>query len=92
VHNGPHETTGMSHAAATRLAWSVWGLTLALWLVALWLRSAANVGGVAERFVATSTFMFLSTGAALVASRHPESPFGWIVGVYGVLVSCPRSS
>lgn len=71
----------MSHCAATRLAWSIWGLALALWIAAVWLRTVADVGGPLDRIVASVTFMAMSTGAALVASRRPESPFGWIIGL-----------
>jgi hypothetical protein len=53
VHNGADMATLMSHRAAMRLAWSVWGLTLALWIVSLSLRSVANIGGPAERVIAT---------------------------------------
>src|SRR5687767_5108858 len=77
----------LSHAVATRVAWSVWGLTLVLWIITLWLRTVANVGGAFERYVTAGTFIFLSTGAALVASRRPEAPFGWIILLYGVLVA-----
>ncbi len=46
--------------------------------------SAGGVQGV----VYTLAFVALSTAGALVASRRPESPFGWIVIAYGVLAAC----
>jgi signal transduction histidine kinase len=82
----------MNHRAATPLAWSVFGLTLALWVAALWLRSAADVGAPLDRAIAAVTFMSMATGAALVASRRPESPFGWIMGLYGVLAGIDAAS
>ena len=77
-----------SHRVATRLAWSIWGVSLLLWAVSLWLRTFGTVGGGVQGVVYTLAFVALSTAGALVASRRPESPFGWIVIAYGVMAAC----
>jgi signal transduction histidine kinase len=70
----------------TWLAWSIWAISLLLWLASFVLRTIGNVAGGFERVLSTLAFVALSTAGALVASRRPESPFGWIVSAYGLLV------
>jgi hypothetical protein len=61
-------------------------MSLLLWVASFALRSFGNVSGGLERALSTLGFVALSTTGALVASRRPESPFGWIVSAYGFLV------
>ena len=39
-----------------------------------------------ERVLSTLAFVALSTAGMLVATRRPDSPFGWIVSAYGLIV------
>src|SRR5215207_1125118 len=68
----------MSGQAAARVAWSI----------SFWLRTLGSVSVTFERVLATLAFVALSTAGMLVASRRPESPFGWIISAYGLLVGC----
>src|SRR5262245_51339521 len=76
----------MSRRGATWLAWGVWAVSVALWLASFVLRSIGNVSGGFERALSTLAFVALSTAGAVVASRRPELPFGWLVSGYGLLV------
>ena len=78
----------MNTRMAARVAWSIWGMSLLLWLASFALRSFGNVGGGVERALTTIGFVALATAGALVASRRPESPFGWLTSTYGFLVGC----
>ena len=64
---------------ASRLAWSLWALTVVGLAVALALPSAEADEDVWS-LVATLVFaLSFATVGALVASRRPESPLGWIM-------------
>ena len=73
----------MSARTASRLAWSLWALTVALMastvvftvLYPLYRDAASNAVnyGIAILFVAT-----FGTVGALIASRRPENPIGWV--------------
>src|SRR5215475_4904572 len=74
-----------SRHQAVRLAWPIWGVAVLLWAVSFWVRSIARVGADGDRVAATLAFLVLFTAGALVASRRPESPFGWIMLTYGLV-------
>src|SRR4051794_17225645 len=76
----------MNRRTAGRLAWSIGGVSLLLWLVSFALRTYGNIGDGFDRVVATLGFLALSAAGALVVHRRPDSPFGWFVGAYGLLV------
>src|SRR5689334_3444022 len=76
----------MSRGTTTWVAWSIWSASLLLWAASFALRTFGNISTGIERAITTLIFVALCTAAAFVASRRPESPFGWIVGAYGLLV------
>jgi signal transduction histidine kinase len=76
----------MNRRTAARVAWSIWGVSLLLWTFSFWVRTLGGVSGTGERLLSTLAFVALATAGMLVASRRPESPFGWIISAYGLLV------
>ena len=84
------EGGGISHRAASWLAWSLWALTLVLTALSLLLlalnRSEPNVHLYDYWADYTLGALTFSTVGAFVASRRPENPIGWIfcaLGLYG---------
>jgi signal transduction histidine kinase len=80
----------VSPRGAKRLAWSLWGLTIALvvvsvvYLVRSW--SAPDLGNeFGPRGFAEVLAILLGTVGAVVASRRPENPIGWIFLLAGAL-------
>ncbi len=77
----------MSPRAAARLAWSIWALSVPLAALSGLLNflnaSAQNQTWLGVLF-AVLLLMFPTVGA-LVASRRPENPIGWIFCVVGLL-------
>ena len=79
----------MSARAAAWIAWSLWTLTVMLVALGLLLFWAA-IGWVPDVF---SPYLLnlcvaalsLSTVGALIASRRPENPIGWLFGASGLL-------
>ena len=71
----------LERSTATRVAWSIWGVSLLLWTFSFWVRALGGISGTVERVLSTLAFVALATAGMLVATRRPESPFGWIVGV-----------
>ena len=73
----------MSARLATRLAWSFWALTIALMVLTLVFTAlyplsrdpASNVANFAVSILFVATF---STVGALIASRRPRNPIGWV--------------
>ncbi len=71
----------MSNRTAFRLAWSVWGLTLALSAVA---GAFAAVNGdlhgaaIADFAMAWIAIQAFPTVGAVIASRQPSNPIGWL--------------
>jgi hypothetical protein len=63
-------------------------VSLVLWIASYALRTFGNIGEGFDRVVATLGFLSLSVAGALVVLRRPDSPFGWILSAYGVLVGC----
>ena len=84
----------MSYRAASWaswLAWSLWGLSLTLTVVAL-LLLALNLSHPHTHIFDTwldntLNAVFFSTVGAIVASRRPENPVGWLLCLYGLAQS-----
>src|SRR5215203_358561 len=86
----------MSTRTASWLAWSLWGLSLALTVVAL-LLLALNLSQPHTHIVdnwldSTLNAVFFSTMGAIVASRRPENPVGWLLCLYGLAQSISHFS
>jgi hypothetical protein len=65
-----------------RLAWSLWLLSVLLLAAGLPLGELAGVG--LRGLVEAATY---ATVGAIVASRHPENPIGWLFCALGVVVA-----
>jgi hypothetical protein len=79
----------MSHRSASRLAWSLWAISvmltsLSLLLLALILRYP-NVH-VFDWWLGNALVVVDVTMGAIVASRRPENPVGWLLCLSGVAV------
>jgi hypothetical protein len=81
---------GMSHRAAARLAWSLWALSLALTALSL-LLLALNLSQpnthILDYWLGNTLVVVDVTVGAIVASRRPENPVGWLLLLSGVAVS-----
>src|SRR5215212_2185352 len=81
----------MSIRAATYLAWALCALSLALTALSLLLLvlnlSHPNTHIYAPWLDNTVTTVFFSTVGALVASRRPENPVGWLLCLYGLVIT-----
>jgi signal transduction histidine kinase len=77
----------MDNRMAVRVAWTLGAVSVGLWALSLFVRTFGSVGGGVERVLATLAFASLGIAGALVASRRPDLPFGWIVLAYSLLVS-----
>ncbi|HEV2126201.1 MAG TPA: hypothetical protein VGW38_25880, partial [Chloroflexota bacterium] len=79
----------MSTRAASWLAWSMWALSIALTVVSLWLLawswSHPNVHVFDYWVENTMVAVVFSTVGAVVASRRPEHPVGWLFCVVGLV-------
>lgn len=80
----------MSPTVTTRLAWSMWALTLALTALSLLLlaliRSHPGTH-IFDWWLGNSTVVIDVTVGAIVASHRPENPVGWLLCVSAVAVS-----
>jgi hypothetical protein len=84
---------GMSRRTASRLAWSLAGLSVAVFLASVTLsvlvrsadvpRSWGDGFGLGDLLVSVPFLAFPVVGA-LIASRHPRNPIGWICLVAGL--------
>src|SRR5215212_3062773 len=83
--------TRMSARTATWLAWSLCALSLALTALSLLLLilnlSHPNTHLYEPWLDNTLTAVFYPTVGALVASRRPENPVGWLLCLYGVAIA-----
>jgi hypothetical protein len=81
----------MSTRTATRLAWALCVLSLALTALSLLLLvlnfSHPNTHLYAPWLDNTITAVFYPTVGAIVASRRPENPVGWLLCLYGLVIS-----
>jgi hypothetical protein len=80
----------MSARAATWLAWSLWTLSVALTALSLFLLvlNLAHPGThIFDWWLGNATIVIDVTVGAVVASRRPENPVGWLLCLSGVAVS-----
>ena len=81
----------MSTRTATRLAWALCVLSLALTALSLLLLvlnlSHPNTHLYAPWLDNTITAVFYPTVGAIVASRRPQNPVGWLLCLYGLVIS-----
>jgi hypothetical protein len=73
---------GVKARTVVRLAWSLWLLSLLLLAAGLPLGELAGVG--LRGLVESATY---ATVGAIVASRHPDNPIGWLFCALGVVVA-----
>src|SRR5215212_4816379 len=82
---------GMSTRTASQLAWALCALSLALTVLSLLLLilnlSHPNTHLYEPWLDNTLTAVFYPTVGALVASRRPENPVGWLFCLYGLVIS-----
>jgi hypothetical protein len=81
---------GITARSASRLAWLLWALSVALTTLSLLLlvliRSHPGTH-VFDWWLGNSTIVIDVTVGAIVASRRPENPVGWLLCLSGVAVS-----
>lgn len=89
----------MSRRAAARLAWSSWFLYVilaALGLVFAFLDrpdgSPTGLGAFLGTFAALTAFLAFPTVGALIATRQPKNPIGWIFCAQGLAFAFTASS
>src|SRR5215204_6112999 len=82
---------GMSRHTSVRLAWALCVLSLALTALSLLLfilnLSYPNTHLYKPWLDNTLNAMFYPTVSAIVASRRPENPVGWLLCLYGLVIS-----
>jgi hypothetical protein len=87
---------GMSTRTASQLAWGLCALSLALTALSLLLLilnlSHPNTHLYEPWLDNTLTAVFYPTVGAIVASRRPENPVGWLLCLYGLAISISYSS
>jgi hypothetical protein len=86
---------GLSRRVAARLAWSLWALAVALTGLSL-LLLAMNLSHpnthVFDWWLGNATVVIDVTVGAIVASRRPENPVGWLLCLFGVVVGTSSSA
>ena len=80
---------GMNRRTAARLAWVLWALTVVLTALSLFLLvlnlSAPNTH-VFDWWLGNALVVIDATVGAVVASRRPENPVGWLICLFGIAV------
>ncbi len=96
VADGGSRRGKMSTRAASRLAWSLWAISVALTTVGLLLLtrnlSHPDVHVYDYWLENTLSAVLFSTVGAFVASRRPENPVGWLFCLLGLAFSISHSS
>jgi hypothetical protein len=80
----------MTHRTAARLAWALCALVLALTALSLILLAqnhSQNTHIYAPWLDNTLTAISFAPVGALIASRHPTNPVGWLLCIYGLVIS-----
>src|SRR5918999_191113 len=80
----------MSYRTASRLAWSLWGLSLtltALAIVLLALNLSHPHTHIFDWWVGTTLSVIDVTVGAIVASRRPQNPIGWLLLVSSLAIT-----
>jgi hypothetical protein len=81
---------GITARAASRLAWSLWALSVALTALSLLLLvlNLSHPGThIFDWWLGNATIVIDVTVGAILASRRPENPVGWLLCLSGVAVS-----
>jgi hypothetical protein len=79
----------LSYRTAARLAWSLWAFSLtltALSLLLLALNLSYPNSRIFDWWLGNATVVVDVTVGAIVASRRPENPVGWLICLFGVAV------
>src|SRR5215216_6648622 len=86
-----HGVGGTSTRTASQLAWALCALSLALTALSLLLLilnlSYPNTNLYEPWLDNTLTAISYAPVGALIASRHPENPVGWLLCLYGLVIS-----
>src|SRR5215216_5422363 len=91
-----HGVGGTSTRTASQLAWALCALSLALTALSLLLLilnlSYPNTNLYDPWLDNTLTAISYAPVGALIASRHPENPVGWLLCLYGLVISISHFS
>ena len=83
--------SGKDHSMAAWFAWSLCALSLVLTALSLWLvalnHSHPNTATYAPWLDNTLSALSYAPVGALVASRRPDNLIGWLVCLYGLVIS-----